>query len=383
MFNQPHANLSQAEIMRDRMFQDGNAQCRKLVQAISATTIHDVLVPPAAMQFVGDESGVRFKIRGDHATKIPGSDLDKAEIHSHALSQLCSKCEMNGLFARRLISKNTQWANELVAHNLNELFQNAKFAEGVKFLHRFVRGELRGFLSRRYNRNLSSGPLLAAFMSACHLNNAYPANAVYGAVRNRLTCAQREIHLSNSKSPVLVGVEWSNSDFGAGRHSISLVVLTPYGSRWVVERGNALSQVHIGGVLEDSDLEISEDTQVLELEAQTSGIRDAVTQQLSPKVVGIVIRAIERMQEESLTWAQAAGILLNYLTRAQVEEARVMMTEQVEFLPAVQAGAASPMWVMEVLSHFARKSTEDKQSELESAAGSILGKYTVSDEAAQ
>jgi hypothetical protein len=354
--------------MVQRFFEDGEAQASKLVANIRETVIQDYLVAPSQMTFQrmeNEQLGLMIPIPGRPVT---------LSIHSHALSQLCQKVEVPGAYVRKLLQREAKWATSLAAANLQVCYQNTPVPPNTKYLHRVVRGELRGFLSRRYNRDLASGPLLAKFMSVCQEVGARPVNARFNAVKNALMCAQPQAYDVGGSSPVLMGVEWANSDFGSGRHTISLAVWTTSGSKWVLQ--DALSQVHIGGIIKDSELEMSDQVHAAELEAQSLATRDVILQQLSPEGIERVLDGLRKAHEEQVGWAQIRSTLAGYLNTTQLGEAKNLFDEGVEYLPPTRNGNTSMAWALEVLGHFAKKQdSEERKTELEGAAGMVLGKY--------
>lgn len=348
-------------------FEQGRNESKRLIAHIAQTHIFDYLVPPSKMTFQG----------GDQLLLSDGTDkqvLGDLRIHSHALSQLCQKVEIRPEYIRKLLSRNKPWATKLAATNLTEHYANIEVPAGTRYLHRVVNGELRGFLSRRYHRHLASGPLLSAFMRACQLSGAHPVASRYNAVKNSLMCAKPELYEIDKSSSVAIGLEWSNSDFGAGRHSISLAVWTGRGTKWLLH--DAMSQVHIGSVIEDSDLEASDNTHFHDMAAQESAISDTVNQQLTSDGIERVLDAIRKAHGAQVGWAQLRAELGHFLGKTQLEEAKAFFDESVEFLPPVQNGQAPMAWALELLGHLASKQdSADRKTELEVGAGVILGKF--------
>lgn len=351
----------------------GKAKEKALVASVQQLVIRDRLVSPRATFFHVQEGG-SGKVGLSY-----GREEGMFTIHRHAYSQLLQKVGFPATYSASL-QNNGAWGTELLVHNLNTLYHQMSFAskgkqDESKFLHRIVGGELRGFLSRRFNRHLASAPLLAAFVSACGVVGAEPVESSSTAVKNRLTCIQPLLYEPVPGVPVCLGTEWSNSDFGSGRLQVSLVVWRPNGGQWVVDNG--MSRVHIGSVLEDSDMEISDETAHKEVIAQSSAIRDAVREHLKPASVERILKAIELASQGEIQWASLRGQLSKFLTKAEVEEAARLLTEEVEDLPPVtyKGGNAvvPPLWAMSVLDRIASRETDDdRKADIQRKAGAFL-----------
>ena len=348
----------------------GQEKQEALKAAVRNLVIRDKLVAPKA---------TFFSIQDKKVVVSYGREAEPLSIHRHAYSQIIQKVGLPATYSTALQEKSS-WGMDLLVHNLNTLFHNTNFASkggqgDSKFLHRIVGNDLRGFLSRRFNRHLASAPLLDAFLAACDFVGAQAVEATTTPVKNRISCVQPMLYEPVPNYPVCLGTEWSNSDFGAGRLQVSLIVWRPNGGQWTVDGG--MSRVHIGSVLEDSDMEISEETAHKEVLAQSSAIRDAVREHLKPTAVDKILRAIQLAAEEQIPWSAMRHMLSKILSKTELEEATRLLQEEVEDLPPVtyKGGNAivPPLWAMGVLDRIASRETDDeRKAEIQRRAGAFL-----------
>lgn len=384
------------EEARKRMFERtkrGKAEQQALLDTVTKTVIVDRLVAPRSMEFIArDMDELHLLYQMPEGTL--GPDKTVAKIHRHALNQLCAKVgfpmtylnSLNKYVGKpSLTSKMTEdWKRRLLCHNLNELFHQPEWIErggdATRFLHRIVDGELRGFLSRRYNRHLASAPLLRAFIDACEAQDAVPIEAQSSPVRVSLKFLLPDVFEAFPGEYIGIGSEWSNSDFGAGKLSISQTV-------WRIATGTSsvldetLGRVHLGSIIEDSDIEMSDDTAKAEVDAQRKAIRDAVNHQFSVKTVDRLLIALRAARDEQIPWTRLKGQLARFLTKSDVDwlqNTLDMKGEGIIDLPPISfAPDGTPMantyWAASAVSAIAAKTEDtDRRSELQREAGKLL-----------
>lgn len=377
------------EAARKRMFdrtKRGEAEKKTILETVSKMVIVDRLVPPKLMTFFPPDTndlGLRYGATGTDAVKI----------HRHALNQLCAKVNfpmtyLNALNKRErqltLDGEATDWKRKLLCHNLNELFHRPEWMDRggtpTRFLHRIVDGELRGFLSRRYNRHLASAPLLQAFISACELKDAIPIEATASSVRVALKYLLPDVFEAFPGEYIGIGSEWANSDFGAGRMTVTQMV-------WRISTGTSavldetLGRVHLGSIIEDSDLEMSEETAKAETEALKSGITDAVNHQFSVNNVDRLLTALRAARDEQIPWGKLKGQLARFLSKADVDWLQNILDgkgESIVDLPPVSFapdGTRTPnlYWTSGAVGAIASRTEDpDEKLRLQKEAGKIL-----------
>ncbi len=375
-----------------RVFERGRKERDKLIQQVQDTLIVDRLVPPAKMMFVAAPDLARDIT---HLGLVyAGKEEPPYRIHKHALSQLCQKVRLPIEYLHTLEGyydkRSDPWSIQLLAQNLTTLYHSMTFkqlqprteresGEAPKFLHRIVGQELRGFVSRKFNRQIASAPLLDAFISACDSVGAEPVEGLATPVKYSLRCVHPHVYEPVDGYPLCLGVSWSNSDFGAGSLSIAVVVYRPHtGSSWVLD--NVLNRIHIGSVLSDNDLvEVSAETASHELQAQSSAIRDSVRHHLTEAAVQRVLTAIEKAHEEHIPWSKLKTQFARILTKAEVESLKkVLDDDEIEDLPPVRRvnqdnPEPSRLWAMVSLERLAALENDvERKFELQQFAGSML-----------
>lgn len=364
----------------------GALEERRLVQLVAASIPRDRIWPPTQLCFnpqMDDLGGLTVS----YLKPDGSSHEDDVRVHRHALNQIAQavKFDMRTV-ARWLDGTGTEellWRRELLADVLNTLYRKEKFMErggrSPAFLHRIVGRELRGFLSRSYGRHLASKPMLDAFIAACAKVEARPVEALASDVRFSLKCFKNVIFEPVPGEFVAVGVNWANSDFGAGKLSVSLVLLRVT-SGTAVTLSDEISKVHLGSIIEESDIELSDETAAKEVEAQASAINDSVTQLLSDAYITRLLRAMEIAHQEEIPWHRLKGqlkeILKNKEELAKIE-ALLDMGSMVDLPPVGTAKDGKPLptrwWASSVVSLLASQATDDdRRFELQRQAGSLL-----------
>jgi hypothetical protein len=180
------------------------------------------------------------------------------------------------------------------------------------------------------------------------------------------------------KEYVAVGVRWTNSDFAAGRLSISLALMS-------ISRGTSAvlsdeySRRHIGSVIQDDDLmEISDETATKEVEAAASGIKDAVDNLLKPESISRLMDAIELAHTQKVDWATLRRDLKKFLYEAELTKLDDAAQKGIGDLAPPGVGAdgkplATKWWTMNVLALLADSEQDsDRKIELQQEAGRFL-----------
>ncbi len=363
----------------------GQEEQLKLLTLVANTVIRDRLWAPANTLFepqFDDLGGLSITYK-----RPDGSIADSnVRVHRHALNQIALRLRVDMNFIAKLLDGNntneTIWKRELLSHILNEFFQKESFkSRGGRppaFLHRLVGDQLRGFLSRSFNRHISSGPMLAAFVEACRMCNAEPVEAFATDVRFALKCFLPMVFEPAKDEFIAVGAEWSNSDFGSGQRTVGMVLMRVT-SNTPVTLVDKISRRHIGSIIEDSDIELSDETAVKEVEAQASAIKDAVQQYLAKDSVERLLKAVELAYQEEVSWLSLRSQLAKFLNKEEVLSIESLLESNVAMdLPPVGLGKdGKPLptrwWAANTLSALASKIEDtDRKMKLQSEAGRLL-----------
>lgn len=366
--------------------QFGKEQQEAMIARVANMVIRDRLPPPSLMEFApqyDDHGGLSLSILRTASGPLVETDL---RLHRHALNQLAAKVGLPMTFVNRLLkeggSDETFWERQLLADNFNELFHRMKFIERggrpSAFLCRIVGDQLRGFLSRSFNRHLASRPLLLAYVDACSQVGAQPVEAVASDVRLSLKCFKPRVFEPVPGEFIAVGVDWSNSDFGAGKLMVSLIVMR-VSSGTAVTLSDEFAKVHLGSVIEDSDVEMSEETAAKEVDTQASAIKDAVTKLLGQEYIDRLLRAIELAQSEEIAWTKLKGKLKDFLYKEELATVETLLSNDMTVdLPPVGLGKdGKPLptrwWASNIVSMIATKTEDqDRKIELQRQAGKLL-----------
>jgi hypothetical protein len=327
------------------------------------------------MQFFVSSDGLRLS----YGTE--GHASPTARIHRHALQQLASKVGLPMNYVSALQGGDS-WRQELLATNLSELYQRPTWTERggqpVRFLHRLVGGELRGFLSRRFNRHLASAPLLRAFTEQAALLGARPVEASSSPVRSSLKCLLPRVFEAFPGEFVCLGVEFSNSDFGSGRLKVCQTVWRVLeGTGAVLDEG--LSRAHIGSVIDESDIEMSDETAQKEVAAQQSAVRDHVKEYLAEATVEKLLTAVRAAHEKQMSWSTLVKRLKEFLGKGELAWVEgALKNEVITDLPPISytdAGERAPnaYWASSAVSSLALRAEDtDRRMELQREAGRLL-----------
>lgn len=363
----------------DERVKRGIKERDNLIERVATMVIRDKLVAPKVMDFTTVLSKERNKLFVAYGSGHPQEEV--VTIHKHALTQLCQKVNLPLSYANMLLKDAEPWRVLLLSDNLNALFHKSEFSDRSgppRFLHRIVGNELRGFLSRRFNRQIASLPLLVAFVDACNRVGAQPVDAIATDVKISLKCMLPFAFEPVPGEVISFGMEWTNSDFGAGKMKVSFCLWAPRSNRYTV-LDTSISRVHIGSILEDSDIEMSEDTAHKEAEAQSSAVRDTVNALMQDEAVERVCGVIVRAAQESIPWQKLRSQFNRLLNKQEFVLLENVFENDIVDLPPVYTnpldGTKTPTrwWAVQALSWLASKQEDDERRlELQQAAGSFL-----------
>ena len=377
-----HAQIVENDAEHARLYakvkarvETGEERQAEVLRQVSQMVIRDKLVAPTQMKFSG---GDNLELLAYYA-----NDPEKTfTIHRHALGQIAGKdrVKIDMEYVNRMLRAKEAWRTDLIAHMLSVTYGNTDFRnkrdDNPKFLHRIVGQEIRGFVSRRFNRHIASAPLLRAFLEVCGELGAAPFDASASDVKFAVKCAIPYVFEPVKNEFIAIGIEWSNSDFGAGRMQVALCLWMPRGDRFSVF-DQVLFRRHIGSIIEESDIEISDETAQKEAAAQASAIRDTVREQLSEKNIDIVLRTIELASQENIPWATLKGQFSRFLSRENLKTLEDALEQDIIDLPPVKVVDEEKMptrwWATQALSWLATRTTDmEKKLELERASSGFL-----------
>lgn len=312
----------------------------------------------------------------------PGAHNAQAvTLHRNAIGQIADTIGLPRNYVGKL-DTGEEWREELLAYNINELFKNQEFRNRLKqpaeFLHRLVGNELRAFLTQSYNRHLLSMPLLAAFKEACDQVGAQAVQAQASDTKVGLQC-----YLPYAFEPVrgefiAIGVWWGNSDFGDGKLKVSHTIMRCRGWGSAIME-DSYSRVHLGGVVRDSDLRLSDEVAAKEIDTVAAAIKDAVNQVLHPDAVRKLCEVIGQASAEEIPWEKLKGQLGKLLSREQVDKIQGFLDTPITDLPPpgmdrTGKPLATRWWAAAAIALLGEHETDpDRQSDLKQISGKFLG----------
>ena len=374
---------NKARRMLEARLESGAQKQSAALVHLASQGIKDRLVPPKAMQFVVDEE------EKDISLSYLGDTVEpNYTIHPHALRQMSKVTGLPYTYVTKLRTSKRGpiplWQLNLLCENYNTLFHRGSYLDRrrnpAKFLHRSVNGEIRGFLSRTFNRRLSSLNLMQPFVTTCKEYSAICMEGSTSAVRVNFKAMLPFVFEPIGGEFVALGVSYSNSDFGAGKLKISGTCMRiSAGTTSILD--DSLSRVHLGSIIQESDLELSEDTEDKELAAVQSAVRDSVRAQLGVENVNKMLAAIKEAHDSDIPWHKLKSVLSTVLNKKEVDNVKELLDNNgndIVDLPPVHTqpdgtSVATPWWASNVLSWMASKETsDDRKVDLQMLAGSLV-----------
>jgi len=361
-----------ARDIMDRKIADGRASAASTFKHIMDNAPTDMIV-----------RGKAFSFQCNGGLTV-GFGKESYAVHPHALGQVAAKAGIPLAYLKDLLAATEPWQQELATRVLNDHYTMAHAERNVdvsnhRHLVRTVNGQVRGVMSDRYRR-LDSRPLIEAFAGECQALGALP---IEGTVTD--TSVNMKAILPYVFEPVpgevmCLGGEWSNSDFGAGKHAFRAFVFRLWCKNGATME-DALAQVHIGGRLAD-DIEFSQKTYELDTRAQVSALKDVVRGVLSPKSTDILMATIKAANDKEVDWK---GGLATKLGKRLLKEELKAVKDAFESADVVNLPPQKTAWRASNAVSWIAGTTEDpdRKMELQRLAGELInGKGDTSAEAA-
>jgi len=348
----------------EALIENGQQQGSQVINQVMSVQPDDYLVRPAHMEFRPADNGVVVDMRTN-------GDTQQFNIHSHALGQIMEKSASknpNKGYVDFLMAQGV-WGPELLADILNKTYKN--FNPDRKFLTRVVDGEIRGFLSDRYRR-MDSRPILDAFVGACQKIGAVPCQGHALSTKVALKAMLPTIYEPVENEVTCFGAEFSNSDFGAGRLSISVFALRLWCTNFATTC-DSFKKVHLGRRLQEG-VSFSQETYDLDTKTLASAVTDMVAGELTEDKIDQNIRLLKAASLEKVDIRKSLKELqkVSKITKGELEKAEEALIERdPEKLPpgnTVYTLSNCLSW----LGNQAEKG--ERQLELQKMAGHVLEK---------
>jgi hypothetical protein len=311
-----------------------------------------------------------------------------ATISNHALSQMCGVAGVPKLYINKLMTEcagmSASTRQGLVVHVLNTHFREGIYLDRrkqrMKFLHRTLNGELWGFLSRSFNRKLGTVAMMRPFIEECAKQQAKPMEAHSSALKTSIKCVLPVIFEPIDGEFVAFGATYTNSDFGAGSLEISGTLLR-VSSGSVNVLTNKLKRVHLGAIITDSEIELSDETLEKESAAHMSAVRDKVRDVFSQESIKNAIDLVAFAHQHKISWDNLKNKANEVLSKAELAELEKLLHKSGEGiidLPPVTTNKngdaeANAWWAAAALGQIAASTEEvDRKLAIQGLAGELL-----------
>lgn len=343
-----------AEARFHRIIEDGKKTGAMVLSKIIEEHPRDYVVPISRMSFSWER---------DLLLRV--TEETEKVLHDNALGQFCARTEIPLGFIRKLEAKGAE-GREQAVNNLNWMARHTD----ARALVRAVNGSFRGLMSDSYRR-LDSRPLVEAFAAACKKTGAVPVGGTHTDLRNTLRAVYPEIFYVDAREPVLIGLEWHNSDFGKGAHELRKFMTRIWCTNLAV-RDNVLRQVHLGRRL-DENLVFSQRTYELDTMAQSSAIGDIVEGTLSREACEKEVEVLQAAKAIEVDGKGAKAIVKEKLQKHEAERVVELFTTEAD-TEKVPQGA--DMYRLSNCVSWLANETEnpERRLELQEVAGWLLGR---------
>jgi hypothetical protein len=329
----------------EEVIERGRTQATTVVERIEREVPDDQIVKARAFQF-GITPGGAIRL-GFAGRSDSGHVVDPYTVHPNAASQIAATAGIPYRFLRDLlvsdrvepiqriravgvegpaepptvqVIQDNRWRRDLAERILNEHF----FHSEKRHLVRSVRDNVRGVLSDRFRR-LDVRPLFESFAQACADIGAVPVDGTSTDVRVSVQAIVPKVYELPSTAhpgeidPIVLGLDWTNSDFGQAPYAIRLFILRLLCANGMTGQSE-IHQRHLGGRLDDR-VEWSAQT----LEADTKAMRlatgDIVRGSLAPARVESFLASLRAAAERETTFARAITTVGKDLTKAERDAA--------------------------------------------------------------
>lgn len=339
----------------EAIISDGQHRASSIIQTVLTDVPTDRIVSATAMQWSVDDQGLALSFTG----------IDRPlRLHPHAMGQASERAGVPHRYLVDLVAGST-WQRELAARILNEHYGH----DASRYLTRAAGGQVRGLLSDKFRR-LDSRPLLDAFIGEARNLGLVPTGGAVSDVRVSLKTVLPQVIRTPRGRAGVFGLDWSNSDYGAGKFSIRAYFLELICLNGMVGE-DAISTVHLGRRLGDT-IELSQQTYELDTAAMVSATRDVVRHAVGPDARERVLSRITAADNKAIEGDPVrAGRLGNALNKREQERLRDLFTgPEVVLLPPERTA-----WRLSNALSWMANEAEDpmRRMDLERLAGEAVG----------
>lgn len=335
--------------------QRGEVNAQTVVARVLDEVPTDKIVRPSAMTFSPTPTNRIALAVGDWTEAL----------HPNGLQQTASRLGIPFSWAEDMMGKG-EWGTAMIAENLTTLArQNVE--PNRRFLLRSVHDEVRGVLSDRFRR-IDSRPIVDFLLRSTSERGMIPTDGVGSDTRVSLRFIRPDVLEPVPGEYMVFGFSWTNSDFGRGANEVQSFMLRLICINGVIA-ASEIRHVHLGGRLEEDDVQYSERTIRLDSAAVISALKDTVNTVMLPERTDQHMDMIRQAHEEKIEPKALLAMLKKHMSKGQTQEVvDVFNSPDVEMLPPGQN-----RWrLSNALSFVARNSEADRRIDLERLAGTVL-----------
>ena len=357
----------------------GQEAQQRVIQKAMERTIKDRLVLPRTMR-VGAALDKTF-------ISLP-EDTASLDITNHALGQLCSMLEIPKMYVNNLLKEcagmegGDRWnlLETIFSMHLERGSYLDRKKKPAKFLLRYMNDKLHAVLSRSYNRMLGTAMMMQPFLMECATAGAQPTEAFLADLKTTIKCMQPIVYEPVDGEFVAFGATYTNSDFGAGGLEVSGSILRIMsGTTTVLE--SKLKKIHLGGLIKESDIEMSQETMQHEARAHMSAVRDMVKEIFSEKNIDENLDLIRAAHEKGISCGVLTSKARKFLNEGELELLKQMLGKSKDGnneLPPITVNSlgdpeANAWWAAAALGQIASNIADvERKVELQEFAGDLL-----------
>lgn len=353
---------------------------KSVIQSALKRVIIDKLVEPKQFSVHADVNRLY--------AYYPSVGVARFIIDNHAVNQICQTTAIPKLYVNKLMSdlvgmpEVTRMAitNYLFNYHLHEGVYVDRKNQPAKFLHRIMNGELCAFLSRSYNRKLGTVAMMRPFLEECAKHGAQPTEALHSKLKTSLKCVSPTVYEPVDGEFVAFGATYTNSDFGSGGLMVSGVILRITSGTTSVLDSN-LRKIHLGALIKESDIELSESTIDHETKAHQGAIRDMVNATFSEENVKKTLDIVKFAAERKLPWDKLVSKAKDVLSKEDFDKLHTMLLDtknEIIDLPPITLDSigdpeANAWWAAAALGRLADGIQDvERKLEIQELAGGLL-----------
>lgn len=323
---------------------EGTRSALATIEKIQNEVPTDRIVNTRAVDFDASDKGLVVVV-----------DDERLMPSDYAIGQIAAKGAIPTDYLRSLTTKGAApWQHELAAEVLRKHYRNR---DAERMLSRSVNGQLRGWLSDRYRR-LDARPLVDALIGELQKIGAVPYAGTATDTRVALKALMPEIIEPVPGEYLVLGLEWSNSDYGNGPHRLSQFALRVACLNGMT-KDSVLREVHIGGRLTGD---------ISYLRYALKALRDTVKGVLGPAAKTRLIEEIKGANHREYSSSQ-----LRTVTKSLPVKTQKAVVDAFESQDVINMPAGNTAWrASNAISWLAKNADSETRLDLERLAGKIV-----------